>query len=196
MCVYNRPSLTGLTYSIIMMLSGSHWSVCWTLRSGSGLLKASSLLEAHLTRILLLPTTFSSFTINSHDIWIERGKKKEVWDRAYFSPPPFSCNARISIACLPGSARVNVHNSQGHAPSKTSDLNFQPDVTSSTPWTITKTCLWPHTNSSARSPAASSSARGRKRRWHWGFFFCFSASKLSALCLTVQRVRTRRASVL
>lgn len=100
----------------------------------------------------------------------ERGrKKKEVWwDRAYFFPPFFSCNARISIACLPGSAKVNVHNSQGHAPSKTSDLNFQPDVTSSTPWTITKTRLWPHTNSSKRSPGPSSSARGQKTRWRWG----------------------------
>lgn len=103
----------------------------------------------------------------------ERKKRKRYETEPTFSPP-FSCNARISIACLPGSARVNVHSSQGRAPSKTSDLNFQPDVTSSTPWTITKTRLWPHTNLSERSPAPSSSTQSQKRRWHWGFFLFFS----------------------
>lgn len=174
------------------MLSGSHWSVCWTLRSGSGLLKASSLLEAHLTRILLLPTTFSNFTINSHDIWIERGRKERGMRPSLLFSPLFSCNAHISIAYLPGSARVNVHNSQGHAPSKTSDLNFQPDVTSSTPWTITKTRLWPHTNLSERSPGPSSSSQSQKRRCHWGCFFVLQRLN-SLLCVSPFDMCERRA---
>lgn len=118
------------------------------------------------------------FAINSHDIWIEREKGKcyETYESIF---PLFLYRTYIKSCVCPGSAGVNVHNSQGHAPSKTSQLNFQPHVTPATPWTITQTRLWPPTNLSELSCT-------KKPLEIFSFFFWFLS--IPALCLTAQRV--------
>lgn len=128
------------------------------------------------------------FAINSHDIWIEREKGKlfESYESIF---PLFLYRTYIKSCVWPGSAGVNVHNSQGHAPSKTSDLNFQPHVTPATPSTITQTRLWPPTNLSKRSRLHCT----EKPSEIFSFFWFLS---VPALCLSAQRVRRRPAAVL
>lgn len=81
--------------------------------------KASSHLKTHLTCILLL-ATFPNFTTNSHDSQIKQKQEIGVRVSAFFT-----YSAYITSLCLLRSVRVNVNNSQGHGPPKTSDINFQ-----------------------------------------------------------------------
>lgn len=122
------------------------------------------------------------FAINSHDIWLERekGKRSESYESIF---PLFLYHTYIKSCVWPGSAGVNVPNSQGHGPSKTSDLNFQPHLTPATPCTITQTRLWPSTNLSKRS------CLHRTEKPSEVFFLFFPVLSIPALCLSAQRAR-------
>lgn len=101
----------------------------------------------------------------------------------------FSCIAHISSrASARGSAGVNAPNSQGHAPSKTSDLNFQPRVTPrNTSNNNTNTSLTSYQLGGTAAP--STAQRGLQEP-----FFCFSFLSSPASCLSARRVRRRPAS--
>lgn len=82
-------------------------------------------------------TSFPGFSTNTHVSRIR--KKREISVKV----GALLWLVRISGVCVSRAARVNVNNSQGHGPPKTSDINFQPPPPNTLNKNTTRQLLWP-----------------------------------------------------